>query len=155
MTFQIHALPAAPFQRFFEPDVPGDHPPFRLLTADAKPGYPCRVSLRDAEIGERVLLIHHTHHAAPTPYRASHAIYVRHGAEDGTPAPGAVPAAFESRVLSLRGFGADRMMRAAEVVPGTALRAAIAAMFAQPDVAYAHIHFAGPGCFAARVTAAA
>ncbi|MEM9302887.1 MAG: DUF1203 domain-containing protein, partial [Pseudomonadota bacterium] len=37
------------------------------LTADASPGYPCRVSLADAAVGERVYLLNHTHHETPSP----------------------------------------------------------------------------------------
>lgn len=29
------------------------------LTADESPGYPCRVTLQEAEVGEKILLIHY------------------------------------------------------------------------------------------------
>jgi len=45
----------------------------RRYIADTMPGFPCRVTLKDAEPGERVLLINYVHQPADTPYRASHA----------------------------------------------------------------------------------
>jgi hypothetical protein len=45
--------------------------------ADQSPGFPCRVSLEDAEVGEEVLLLAFEHMAVDSPYRASGPIYVR------------------------------------------------------------------------------
>ena len=41
--------------------------------ATAKPGFPCRVSLQDAEPGEKILLLNYIHLDTATPYSASHA----------------------------------------------------------------------------------
>ena len=49
----------------------------RWLVADDKPGYPCRASLVDAEVGERVLLLQFVHHDVDSPYRASGPIFIR------------------------------------------------------------------------------
>jgi hypothetical protein len=43
------------------------------------------------------------------------------------------------------------MMTDAEVVEGTALEPLIESMFADPAVAFLHVHNAKRGCFAARV----
>ena len=40
----------------------------KWIVADTKPGIPCRVSLADAEVGERVLAIPFVHHDVPSPY---------------------------------------------------------------------------------------
>ena len=58
MTFQISALKAEQFSHLFGLDdtalrAMGITP----MTADAMPGFPCRVSLEDAPIGSRVLLL--------------------------------------------------------------------------------------------------
>src|SRR5712692_7858745 len=42
-------------------------------------GWPCRVSLEHAAIGEEVLLLNYEHQPGDTPYRSRHAIYVRRG----------------------------------------------------------------------------
>ncbi|HEX9948145.1 MAG TPA: DUF1203 domain-containing protein, partial [Allosphingosinicella sp.] len=49
----------------------------RRVKADSKPGFPCRVSLEDAEPGESLILFHHVSHDVPTPFRSAYAIYVR------------------------------------------------------------------------------
>ena len=43
------------------------------------------------------------------------------------------------------------MMAWAEVVPGNGIEAGIAALFALERVAYLHVHYAKPGCYACRV----
>ena len=52
----------------------------RRVVADAKPGYPDRVELRDAEPGETLLLLNYLHQPAETPYKSGHAIFIREGA---------------------------------------------------------------------------
>jgi hypothetical protein len=120
-------------------------------TADHSPGFPCRVSLRDAEPGETVLLLNYEHQPADTPYRASHAIYVREGAVEARPGVGEVPDVLRRRLLSVRAFDADGMMVDADVAEGGALEPVIARLFGDPAVAYLHVHNAKPGCYAARV----
>jgi hypothetical protein len=153
MSFQIHALPPEPFAPYFamseEALVLNKA---RLVTCDASPGYPCRVSLADAEPGERLVLVNHTHLPEASPYRASHAIYVREGVTQASPAPGEVPDVLARRLLSVRAYGADHLMRVADVTDGRLVAQAIEAMLADPEVAYLHLHNARQGCFAAKVT---
>jgi hypothetical protein len=151
MTFRLSALPYAPFAPLFalaDAELPA-HRARRVTVGTG--GYPCRVSLTDAAPGETVILVHYEHQPADTPFRAGHAIYVRENAAQAHPAPGAIPALFRTRLLSLRGFDADDMLVAADIAPGEALEPAIEANFADPAVAYLHLHFAKPGCYAARV----
>ena len=49
----------------------------KRMIADEKPGYPCRVSLEDANIGEEVILFPYEHHKVATPYKSSGPIFVR------------------------------------------------------------------------------
>ena len=53
--------------------------------------------------------------------------------------------------FSLRAFDGKGMMKAADVVPGTAIENMIAEMFANDATEYLHVHYAKPGCYAARV----
>ncbi|MGL5012205.1 MAG: DUF1203 domain-containing protein [Paracoccaceae bacterium] len=151
MSFQIEACDAAQFASFFamSDEALAAHQIHRM-TVTAKPGTPCRVSLADAEVGETVLLLNYTHQPAPTPFRASHAIYVREGVAQAHPAVGAVPEVLASRLISVRLFDAGDMMVDADVVAGTGVAAALERAFADPAVAYAHLHYAKQGCFAAR-----
>lgn len=155
MTFQIHALPEAPFRPLHalsDADLAAQGA--RRVICDAQPGYPCRVSLEDAAPGERLLLLNHEYLSAASPYRGTHAIYVRETARQAHPGVGEVPASLATRLLSVRAFGADDMMRSAEVLEGAALAGWLEGAFADPSVAYIHVHNARQGCFAARVTRA-
>lgn len=152
MPFQITALPMASFAPLFTmADADLEQHRAVRVTADAKPGYPCRVSLEDAEVGETLILVHHEHQPTATPFRASHAVYVRENASPASPGPNEVPAMLRARPLSLRGFDAGDMLVAAELVIGEAVEAAVEIMLADANVAYIHAHLAKPGCYAARI----
>ena len=118
---------------------------------DAAPGYPDRIALRDAAPGETVLLVNFTHQPADTPYRASHAIFVREGAEQAYDGIDTVPEALRIRLISLRAFDADHMLVDADVVEGRWLDLLIMRFFDDRRVAYCHAHHAKQGCYAARV----
>lgn len=151
MTFRIFALPMAPFTPLFALDnetLAGRGA--RRVTADAKPGFPCRVSLVDATPGETLILAHWEHQNADSPFRASHALYVRERAEQAHLAIGEVPELLRLRTLSLRGFDAAGMLVTADLAEGRALEPALETMLGMPEVAYVHLHYAKPGCYAAR-----
>jgi Protein of unknown function (DUF1203) len=61
-----------------------------------------------------------------------------------------VPEMFRSRTLSLRGFDRAGMLITADLAEGKALETAIETIFEDSSVSYIHIHFAKPGCYAAR-----
>ena len=152
MDFIISGLPRARFEALFglsEAELAARGVVRQQV--QTSPGSPCRVSLEDAAVGESVLLLNFEHQSAASPYRASHAIFVREGAAEYRPVPGAVPEVLRRRTLSVRAFDADGMMVAAEVVPGADLEPVIARMLGEPEADYLHLHNAGPGCFAARV----
>lgn len=150
MTFRITALDAADFAPLFElSDTELAARGGRRVIADTSPGFPCRVSLEDAEPGETLILVNHESLAANSPYRARHAVFVRARARQATPAPGEVPLVLRRRLLSVRGFDADAMMIDADVIDGETLGDHLAALFARPEIAFVHIHNAKPGCFAA------
>jgi hypothetical protein len=152
VSFRIRALPAGPFAPLFAlaDDELRAHRAVRCVV-DRVPGFPCRVSLRDAALGETVLLVHHEHQPADTPYRAGHAIYVREGAAEARPEVDEIPEVLRTRLLSVRAFDAAHMLVAADVVDGPALAPSIERFFADARVAYLHLHNAKPGCYAARV----
>lgn len=152
MTFQIHALPVEPFVADFSlTDAALRERRIRRVVADNRPVYPCRVSLQDADEGDRLLLLPYLHHEVDTPYRASGPIYVREAALRALPAVDEVPALLRSRLLSLRAYDARGMLVWADVVPGTELESGIAQLFAIERSAYLHVHYAKPGCYACRV----
>ncbi len=90
------------------------------IVADKKPGLPCRVSLADAEVGERVLAIPFTHHDVQSPYRASGPVFVREFAKTANLAVNEIPAMLRHRLLSVRAYDSDNMMVDAQVIQGPA-----------------------------------
>ena len=121
------------------------------MTADARPGFPCRITLDDAEIGETLLLVNHCSHDGDNPYRATHAIFVNESATEAAIYVDEVPPALDRRVLSLRAFDQAGMMTdAALAQPGEA-DAVIRGLLASDAVDHVDAHNATRGCFAARI----
>lgn len=150
--FRFQALPAEPFAPLFaKPDAELQALRARRVVADGRPVYPCRVSLQDASEGEHLLLLPFEHHPVDTPYRASGPVYVRESALQARPVAGEVPDLLRRRLLSLRAYDGDGMMRGAEVVQGAEVEAAIERLFGMPPVDYIHVHYALPGCYACRI----
>lgn len=119
-------------------------------TVTVNPGFPCRLTLEDAPVGEEVLLFPYLHQAVDGPYRASGPVYVRPSAESFTPEVNEIPNMLKLRAQSLRAYDANGMMVAATVVKGEAIRSAFEKMFANALVAEVHLHNAKPGCFNCR-----
>jgi|SRR5688572_32844723 hypothetical protein len=113
-------------------------------------GFPERIELRDAEPGDTLLLVNFEHQPANTPFRSSHAVYVREGATESRSFDG-LPEVLRRRLLSLRGFSLEGMLVEADVVDGNDARPVIERLFADPAVAYIHAHSARPGCYLARI----
>lgn len=152
MEFQISALPADRFAHFR--DLSDDElrtEGVRRLVVDEKPGYPCRVSLQDAEVGDVIYAFSFVHLDSDSPYRSSGPIFVREGVKTAYPAPNEVPIMFRHRLLSLRGYDRHDIMIEADTLRGDTLEDAILRMFSNPDVSFLHIHNAMPGCFNCRV----
>jgi hypothetical protein len=149
--FQISALSKSRFEQLFglSDEELKAHGALRR-TATKKPGFPCRVSLQDAEPGEEVLLVHFEHQSADTPFRSSHAVYVRPSAREARLKEGEVPELLRSRTLSVRAFASDGMMIDASIIEGSKVENEIERQLAQSATCYIHLHFAMPGCYIAR-----
>jgi hypothetical protein len=146
--FQLIALPAERFAPYFaksDGELAGLGA--ARVVVDEKPGFPCRVSLADAEVGETVLLVAFAHHDVTSPYRGSGPIFVRRGVATAQPAVNEIPVMFRHRLLSVRGYDSGAMLIAADVVQGRELEATIGSLFANQRIAYLHIHNAKPGCY--------
>jgi hypothetical protein len=119
----------------------------RRVTVDSHPGYPCRVSLRDAPVGEQVILMPFQHHDVISPYQSAGPIFVRENAQTAKPQVNEIPVMFHHRLLSVRAYDEVAMMKKAKVVEGRALEETIRDFFTTESISYLHIHTAGPGCF--------
>jgi len=152
MGFQISALNVGQFTHLFDLDDEAlAKQGIERMVVDSNPGYPCRISLQDAEVGETVLLMNYEHQPMPTPYRSRHAIFIRERADQAVPAAGEVPTMFRHRLLSVRAFDSTGRIVDADVVDGENLESLIDRMFANDSADYLHIHNARLGCYAASV----
>ncbi|CDO38455.1 DUF1203 domain-containing protein [Novosphingobium sp. KN65.2] len=152
MTYRIMGLPRSSFAPYFSMDGQELARIGALrLVADADRGFPCRISLRDADRGESVLLLNFVSHPVDNPYRTTHAIFVRELAEECEPYVDCLPPVFDGRHLSLRGFAQGGMMVDALLVGPGKVEDGIDRLFANRDVACIHVHNAAYGCFAARI----
>jgi hypothetical protein len=151
MSFRILGLSPDQFRPLFAmSDAQLDQLGARRVIAD-DPRMPCRVSMAHAALGEELLLLNFEHQPANTPYRATHAIYVRKAAHRAFEALDAVPEVLASRLLAIRAFDAEHMMIDAEVCEGAQAAELFERFLANPDTSYLHVHNAGRGCYAARV----
>jgi len=123
----------------------------KRMQVDVKPGFPCRLTLEDAEVGESVLLVNYEHLSVDSPYRSAHAIFVREGARTCPTFVNEIPEQLKIRLLSIRAFDANGMMIDADVVHGKECAPVIQRLLENRSTSYLHIHNAKPGCFAARV----
>jgi hypothetical protein len=151
-SFQLSGLPAEAFADLFQladADLAAFHA--RRVVATSQPGFPCRVSLRDAAVGDEMLLLTWPHQPGDSPYQASGPIYVRKGARQPRLEAGVVPDYVRLRLMSARAYDAAHMMVDAAVCEGNAVEAEIGRLFGNATVAYIHLHNAKQGCFACRV----
>ena len=118
-------------------------------TATAKPGYPCRITLEDAEPGESLLLMNYESHKTDSPYRSAYAIYVRENAATAQTFTDQLPPVFKGRPIALRIFDRTGQLIGADLDISGDLKMKIEAAFADPNAAYIHAHNALHGCFAA------
>lgn len=152
MTFRVTGLSAEPFRPLYglsDTELAKHH--IKRVVADEPFSFPDRIEMRDAEPGETLLLLNHICQPAETPYRATHAIFVREGAGATYDRIGEIPEVMRRRLLSLRGYDKDGWMLDADVVEGREIEGLIARLFDNPEIAYIHAHNAKRGCYSGRI----
>nr|NUR37400.1 DUF1203 domain-containing protein [Sphingomonas sp.] len=151
MAYRITGIDPAPYQHLYGlPDEElAEQGVVRMTVTD--PTFPCRVSLTDRPIGEKVLLLNHVSHDVANPYRATHAIFVSEGADAPAEFVDEVPPVFEKRVLSLRGFDKQGMMADAILTQPGEADAGVRRLFDNPEIETIHAHNAVRGCFSAKI----
>jgi len=150
--FRISGLLATPFRPLYglsDQDLAAKG--IKRYLVDKHPGFPDRIEMCDARIGQSVLLLNHVCQPADTPYRASHAIFVREGAETTYVGLDEVPESMRSRVLSLRAYDAAGMMIDADIIDGSEVESLIGRLLENIEVAYIHAHNAKRGCYSGRI----
>jgi hypothetical protein len=152
MPFRYMGLPRAQFEPMFAMcDAELGAQGARRMIVDENPGFPCRVSLADAEPGEPVLLLSFAHQDANSPYKASGPIFVRERAHESYDSARIPPVFATGRLLSARAYDAAGIMIDADVTQSSDLESLLAKLFARDETEYVHVHYARRGCFAARV----
>jgi hypothetical protein len=143
-TYSVHALPADVLDdvRASGRDVSG-HP---VQPVDAGGGEPLRCCLRDAEPGERLVLFGYEPPLPPSPYREIGAVFAH--ADRCAGADDRYPTDWYGRPQVLRAYdGRGWIHPTTRVHDGTDPDAAIAAVFADPDVAFIHSRNVAYGCY--------
>jgi hypothetical protein len=151
MSYVVRGLDPSPFKPLFglSDEALAERGVVRM-TVDS-PTFPCRVSLTDRAIGEKVLLLNHVSHDVANPYRATHAIFVTETDEEPAEYVDQVPPVFEKRILSLRGFDRNGMMADAIITQPGGAEEGIRKLFENPEIETIHAHNATRGCFSARI----
>ena len=152
MSFRISGLSPEPFRHLYglSEQQLTLHGVIRYI-ADQSPGFPDRIEMRDAALGEKLLLLSHVCQPADTPYRATHAIFVREGAEHTYDKVDEIPQVMRTRLMSLRAYSSEGMMLDADVIDGQHIESIITRFFASTLVAYIHAHNAKRGCYSGRI----
>ena len=117
------------------------------ITVDEKPGFPCRISLVDADIGEKVLAFSYEHHRVKSPYQSSGPIFLRTNAKTANLKKNEIPKMLIHRLLSLRIYDEQAMMIDARTLKGEYLKDNIQEIFANEKAKYIHVHNSSPGCY--------
>jgi hypothetical protein len=150
--FTIRGISPEPFQALFDlSDADLEKLRAKRYVAGSKPGFPCRVSLQDAEVGDEVILTNFVHLPSESPFRSTHAIYIRKAATTSVAYTDSLPEMLRSRLLSIRAFDTNDMLVGADVIDGERVEEVITRFWEEPAVAFLHVHFAKPGCYACRI----
>jgi hypothetical protein len=122
-----------------------------VYVADEKPGFPCRQCLRDAEIGDELLLVSHDPFIIDSPYRSASPIFLHREACSPADDLHGLPEQLMVRQLSVRAFDVNALMIDAAIVQGDHLARALDRMFDDAKCDHVHVHNATRGCWAVRI----
>jgi Protein of unknown function (DUF1203) len=122
-----------------------------LYVADEHPGYPCRQCLRDAAVGDELILVSHDPFGTDSPYRSASPIFLHRTSCQPYAIEPVLPEQLTRRQLSVRSFDSEEMMIDAAVIDGTDLEFTIQRFFADTASNQIHVHNATRGCWAVAV----
>ena len=148
MKFKIKALESQEFDSLFDlSDAVLKKSGMNRLIVDEKPGFPCRVSLEDADIGEEVILMPYDFHKTNSPYQSRGPIIVRKGVETKKLQINEIPKMLNHRLLSFRGYDKDGYLKEAITEKGVNTNQVIEQLLENSKIDYIHIHNSSPGCY--------
>jgi len=148
MKFIIKALDHQEFKPLFDlSNVELEEKGIKRMIVDEKPGYPCRISLEDADIGEEVILLPYEFHKTNSPYQGKGPIFVRKGVSTKVLKNNEIPRMLNHRLLSFRGYDKNGLMKEALTEKGINTYSTIEQIFINTEIEYIHIHNSSPGCY--------
>jgi Protein of unknown function (DUF1203) len=125
----------------------------RPYVVDEHNAYPCRRCLQDGLVGETMYLISYNPFdpaAKSSPYQQAGPIFVH--SHDCKPYSGSeIQSQQLRRLISVRAFDKEHMMKDATVLPGEGLAEKATEMLADATIEYLHVHNAKRGCFAVKI----
>lgn len=124
------------------------------MIVDAMPGFPCRVSLEDANLNEEVILLPYAHHKVKTPYQSSGPVFIRQHATRADLKINEIPSMLNHRLLSLRIYDKYGMMIDAKTIMGNELKKEIKLILKDRNANYIQVHNASPGCYNCQINRA-
>ncbi|HEX4726071.1 MAG TPA: DUF1203 domain-containing protein [Pseudonocardiaceae bacterium] len=147
ITFRVEAIPATTLDRIRATgrDEAGNAP---LARIDEDGGSPLRCCLRDAEPGERMLLIAYTPPGVAGPYAERGPVFVHAEPCAGYPAAHSYPMALGHRTQIVRGYDHDGNMATATIVAdGDAAERELNTILSRPEIRVAHVRNVAAGCY--------
>ena len=144
--FRVAALPADELERIRERGVDDFGNALEPETVTGG-GTPLRCCLRDAEPGERVVLIAYRPATIDGPYAEVGPVFVHAEACEGYADEGRYPEGFRSRNQLLRAYDARGRQVENVVVDGGAAERSITGLLQRPGVAYLHSRNVLAGCY--------
>jgi hypothetical protein len=145
--FRIAALPADELERIRAAGVDDFGNLLEPVTVSTTGGTPLRCCLREAEAGERVVLIAYRPAAVGGPYAEVGPVFVHAETCDGYTDEDHYPEGFRSRQQLLRAYDAGGRQVENVIVDGPAAERAIGDLLGRPRVAYLHSRNVLAGCF--------
>jgi len=148
INFQIKAIEDIQVEKIFK--MSGDELTqinAKRIFVDEYPGFPCRVSLEDAQVGETIIALTYMHHAVNSPYRSSGPIFIRDEVVTVHLKVNEIPSVLHNCFLSLRAYNSKNMMIDALTTKANNVKENIRQLLSNDNIEYIHIHNANPGCF--------
>ncbi|MCB1633725.1 MAG: DUF1203 domain-containing protein [Xanthomonadales bacterium] len=150
--FRVKGLDPRPYRHLYgQPEAMLADQGVHRITATEHGRYPDRASLQDAQPGQALLLLNHCHLERPSPYAATHAIYLREGECEVAQFLNRLPPAWQGRTLAIRAIDARQWIVQARLVEFDDASEAINELLTDPTVTHLHAHYPATGCLAARI----
>jgi hypothetical protein len=125
--------------------------PVQKIVVDQSPGYPCRLSLKDAKVGEEVYLFSHRPFEGQNPYCEIGPVFVHAEATQARLAPNEIPDAIKCRPVIVRSYSADETLLSGDPADRENVEQVIEQCLDRDGVDFLHIRAALTGCYLCKV----